>query len=764
MSGNIDRRSFLKMAGWGALSSMVGDLPGLLNTRSFAETAGNSIIKSHCPLCPKGCGVDLVIEGGRIREVRGMIEDPETRGLLCDLGKSLPEVIASEKRLTTPLKRVGEKGREEFVAISWEEALTTIARQWMQIIQEDGAQSIAGYLGNALSMESYFLLPRLMYALGSPNIFLPEGQDEGAWGWAGKLTAGSFPSVSFEGWDKTKCFILWGHDPEGSSPCTTAQWIREKRKKGSKLIVVDPRRIPLAKEADEWVPLRPGTDGALAWSMAQVIIKENLLNSEFIDEWTDGFKGFKEIALREEYQVEKVAAICGIKPEQIERIARIYAQNTPSLILGGSGVSQHGSGLQNSRAVHCLTLLTGNVNKPGSNLYYSYPLSPARGFASLRERVEHTGILDRQLVKLPLGYCDSSRLWDILIAGGDDLYWKNYIFRNGLSEGKTPYSFTDVYSTGYQGKAYSLRSLIVLESDPLRELPHSLEGKMALKKIPFLVVISPFLNETARYADIILPSTISPESTNLVSCHRPLSSQYLRVRKKAISPRGECKPYQTIISSLAYMMGAGKLFAFTERGFMDMIFRSSPFTQKLTYQSISASPLPLLPLYQVRNLFPHPYRKSFDTPSGKVMFASRPLAQMGFNPYPEWSSPLEGKIKTPKFFTKYPLTLVTGKILANAVSAKEDEILINPQDAKEHKLEKGIEVWVESKINKVRRKVKISEEIAQGVVWTAKPIFSLRPEEEGRVARVNYLIDDQHNDPITGTPRFNEMLVKVYKS
>lgn len=164
------------------MSSMVGALPGLLNTRSFAETAGNSIVKSHCPLCPKGCGVDLVIEGGRIKEVRGMIEDPETRGLLCDLGKSLPEVIASEKRLTTPLKRVGEKGREDFVAISWEEALTTIARQWMQIIQEDGAQSIAGYLGNALSMESYFLLPRLMYALGSPNIFLPEGQDEGAWG------------------------------------------------------------------------------------------------------------------------------------------------------------------------------------------------------------------------------------------------------------------------------------------------------------------------------------------------------------------------------------------------------------------------------------------------------------------------------------------------------------------------------------------------------------------------------------------------------
>jgi anaerobic selenocysteine-containing dehydrogenase len=193
-----------------------------------------------------------------------------------------------------------------------------------------------------------------------------------------------------------------------------------------------------------------------------------------------------------------------------------------------------------------------------------------------------------------------------------------------------------------------------------------------------------------------------------------------------------------------------------------MIFRSSPFTQRLTYQSLSASPLPLLPLYQVRNLFPHPYRKSFDTPSGKAMFASKPLAQMGFNPYPEWFPPLEGKIKTPEFFAKYPLTLVTGKTLMKGVSAKEDEILINPQDATNHELEEGLSVWVESKINKVRRKVKISEEIAQGVVWISKPMFSITPEGADSVARINYLIDDQHNDPITGTPRFNEMLVRVY--
>ena len=555
-------------------------------------------------------------------------------------------------------------------------------------------------------MDAYWLLPRLMYALGSPNVFLPVGKDESAWGWAGKLTAGSFPTMSFEQGDKTNCIVLWGHNPDDSTPCTTPQWIREQRKRGAKLVVIDPRKTPLAEEADEWIPLRPGTDGALAWSMAQVIIKENLHDVDFIEKWTEGFEGFKEIALREEYQPEKVAALCGIQAGQIELAARLYANNTPSLILGGSGISLHGSGLQNCRAVHCLASLTGNVNQPGSNLYYSYPLEPATGLASLRDRVEQTGILDKQLVRLPLGYSDSARLWDILLAGGDGLSWKNTIFRRALSEGRAPYSHTDVYASGYEGQAYSLKSLIVLESDPLGELPNTFKGKMALKKLPFLVAITPFLNETARSADIIFPAAISPESTNLVSCQLPVGRHYLRIRKKALAPRGQSKSYQTTIGLLAASLGAGKLFPFNEGSFMNMLFKSSPFTRSHSYETLTASPLPMIPLYRVRDLFPHPHRKSFDTDSGKVMFRSSPLHQMGCNPYPEWWPPLEGKTRTPEYFARYPFVLVTGRTLDEKATKGNDCVLVNSRDAQTLGLAEGTEVWVESKINKIKKKVK----------------------------------------------------------
>ena len=233
MSSNATRRSFMKIAGLSALSTLGGGMPGLLERGSFAQEAGNPLVKSNCPLCPQGCGIDLFIEDGKLTQVRGMVEDPETRGMLCDRGKTLPEVIRSEKRVLTPLKKSGKKGEEEFIPISWQEALSTVAQRWTQIILEDGAHAIAGYLGNSLTMEAYWLLPRLLFAMGSPNLFLPVGQDESAWGWAGKLTVGSFPTVSFEQVEKSSCIVLWGHNPDDSTPCTTPRCIRVQRKRGA---------------------------------------------------------------------------------------------------------------------------------------------------------------------------------------------------------------------------------------------------------------------------------------------------------------------------------------------------------------------------------------------------------------------------------------------------------------------------------------------------------------------------------------------------
>jgi anaerobic selenocysteine-containing dehydrogenase len=307
-----------------------------------------------------------------------------------------------------------------------------------------------------------------------------------------------------------------------------------------------------------------------------------------------------------------------------------------------------------------------------------------------------------------------------------------------------------------------LKSLIVLESDPLGELPDTLKGKMALKKPPFLVAITPFLNETARSADIIFPAAISPESTNLVSCHLPVSRHYLRVRKKALAPRGQSQSYQTTIGLLATALGAGKLFAFNEGTFMNMLFKSSPFTQSHSYEVLTASPLPMIPLYRVRDLFPHPHRKSFDTPSGKVMFRSSPLLQMGFNPYPEWWPPLEGKILTPVYFTRYPLILATGRVMEGETPEGNNCVLINPLDARTLGLAEGAEVWVESKINKIKKKVKIRADITRGVVWMPWDKNPLRDKEVVAGTQVNYLIDGRNNDPVCGAPRFNEMLVKVY--
>jgi anaerobic selenocysteine-containing dehydrogenase len=236
----------------------------------------------------------------------------------------------------------------------------------------------------------------------------------------------------------------------------------------------------------------------------------------------------------------------------------------------------------------------------------------------------------------------------------------------------------------------------------------------------------------------------------------------LRIRKKALEPRGQSKSYQTTIGLLGASLGAGKLFDFNEESFVNLLFKSSPFTQERSYEQLTASPLPMIPLYSVRDLFPHPHRKSFDTPSGKVMFRSNPLFQMGFNPYPEWSPPLEGKTLTPDYFARYPFLLVTGRTLGGKTPGKDDFVLIHSRDAQTLNLAEGAEVWVESKVNKIKRKLKISENIAPGVVWIPLEKNPLRDKETVEETPVNYLVDARNNDPVCGAARFNEMLVKIY--
>lgn len=760
----MDRRSLLKMGGYGILALLCPDT--LKGSKSLAQTA-DTIVKTHCGLCSWECGIDVRMRAGKVLGIEGMVEDPETRGGICPLGKEQGKLLTDPERILTPLKREGKRGEGKFRPISWPEALSIIKERWTQILKESGGISISGFFGSDLSLDGQWMAQRLFSLLGSPNLFLQRTADLSSWNFAGTTLIGGSPSLSLEDLNRSRCIILWGANHLLSGWSIGRQRIQEILKKGTKLIVIDPRPTFLAERASLWLRPRPGTDGLLAWSMAQVILEGNLHDREFIKQWTMGFEGYVEMASKIEYSPPATASICGVPAAQILEAARTFAMLKPAMIIGGLGVSQHSAGVQTGRAIQSLSALTGNMNVKGGNLFFPHPLESLAGPASLIDRLKDSTSWQRRVVELSTERMDSNRLWDLILADGRDTHWRKYIFRTAFSEKGDPFSRADAYPGGYKGKAYKIRSLLVQGGNPLSTLPNSLKGKLALEKVEFLIVADSFLTETVAYGDLVLPVSMGLESFGLLGGQHSLIRPWLSLRSPAVKAPKDCRSHQGILGALGRAMGYGQEFDFTEEQFIDMVLKSSPQTASIHFENLLKAPSRKLPLFGTLQIFPTPYhRQSFPTPSGKIEFQSQILMKNGFNPYPEWSPPVESPESTPEFYKKYPFFLTTGESGWEELEALEKKGLaraeVSPADAKKLFLKDGDSIVVESKVGRKRFLVSISEKMKPGVVWVSLGRRMGRPKSLG-IDSVNLVIDDAFNDPLSGASRSNEMLVRIFK-
>ncbi|MDY6863319.1 MAG: molybdopterin-dependent oxidoreductase, partial [Thermodesulfobacteriota bacterium] len=757
------RRNFLKFCGVGFFSSLT--LNPFFEKSIFAlEEKGQEAFKTRCSLCSFGCGMEVKIKGGKIAEIEGLTGDPESLGHLCQWGSSLKELIYHPKRVLKPLKRKGEKGKGEFTTISWEEALSIIRDKWFAIIREEGPEAIACYLGENIGLEAYFLLPRLFYSMGSPNLFSPALSGQRGWGYGGYFTVGEFPCFNLEDIKRAKCLIFWGYNPNADTSPGIQEIIKQKAKENVKIITIDPKKVQNLNN-QIWIPMLPGYDGLLAWSMAQVIIKEGLYDNKFIEDWGWGFEGFKDIALKSEYSPDTVGKRLGIPPEKIKSIAITYAKEKPALILGGRGVSMHSSGVQNSRAIHNLIALTGNINRQGGNSYYTFPLNPLKGYLSLEDRLKIDDRGKKQLVVLPVGFSDTNRLWDLLNADGDDNYWREHIFRCAISEKRTPYNLRYVYQNGYQGSAYKIRSLLCAGANPLLVHSNTLKGKTALKKLNFLVCIANRIDNTGAYADIILPQALCLEADQIVGNQWPSGNSYLKLSEKVIPPAGECLPLFDTICRLGNILGYKKEFDTSFEGIIDKMGEENPGSSKIKHQRLKSSPIKALPLYSHQNLFPHPHYKKFNTPAGKVMFRSETLAELGFNPYPEFVPPVESKEKTPTLADKFPLILTMGMAdLKKEEKTSDIRAELNPFDAEKYNIKEGDMIFFETKTGREGYTVKLNADLKQGVVWILSPSNATKGifTNAGKMEQNAFvLVNDAYNDPICGAEPSKEMLVRI---
>jgi len=680
------------------------------------------VIKSVCMLCYMVCGVEAHVKNGKLIKVEGMNDHPVTKGDLCPRGRHLSDYVYSPDRIKYPMMRDHNGNLKR---VSWDEALDTIAEKLETIKQKYGARAVAlsvGSIGAENILISAFA-QRWRAAFGTPNFFSIEAHCFRSRIMARLFTFGTYPLSDL---DKAECVILWGHNPDASEPPIAAR-LHKLVDKGLKVIVIDPRRIPLAKRGFH-VPIRPGTDAALALGMMNVIISEGLYDSEFIDKHTTGFDKLVEHV--KAYPPEKVAKICGVPSDDIYKISRIFAGADGACIEQGiNSLDQHINGFQNNRALAILQAITGNYNRAGA-----WCVSPPARLADLRLPVEGE----------PLGaeeFPIFHSFWGMTSPYGQQMVLPDVI----LTE-----------------KPYPIKAMMVSAGNPVSAWPDAQKVKKALKKLDLLVVSDLFMSETAKLADIVLPVCSSVETLGLAYNYALTTGiSFAMLSKKLIEPIGESKPDWWIYSELGRKMGYGEYFPWNnDEEVVEHMLGPSGMTLK---QLLDEKPEGIM--YNKRSYdFPEKVR----TPSGTVEIYSQSLADFGEDPIPVHKEPTQSPVSAPELAREFPLILVTGaripqythwqmKSIPQLRGLAPDPIAwMHPGTGKDAGISDDDFIFVETRNGKIKVKAAFIEEMKPGVV-------SVAHGWEGEF-NANILTELDAKDSITGYCEFRNLACRIKRA
>ncbi|NRB20370.1 MAG: formate dehydrogenase subunit alpha [Rhodobacteraceae bacterium] len=491
-----------------------------------------------CPFCGVGCKVSLKVKDGKIKSVEG-INGPANEGRLCVKGRFGFDYIHHPHRLTKPLIRRDDapaKGLNvdpgnlgtHFREATWDEALDLAAKGLVDLRETHGGRSVAGFGSAKCTNEEAYLFQkfirqgfkhnnvdhctRLCHASSVAALIENVG--------SGAVTA------TFNQIENSDVAIIIGSNPIENHP-VAATYFKQFTKRGGKLIVMDPRGVGMRRFAEEMVQFRPGADVSLLNAIMNVIVEEELYDQAYIEKYTENWEAQK--AHLAPFTPEAMSEICGVSPDQIRRVARIYANGKAALIFWGMGISQHIHGTDNSRCLISLALMTGNVGKPGAGLH------PLRGQNNVQ------GASDAGLV--PMFLPDYQSVMDDGIRKAFTDVWGSDDFSS--EKGLT---VTEIVDQVYAG---NIKGMYIQGENPAMSDPDVEHARDAFAKLELLVVQDIFLTETANYADIILPASTLYEKNGTVS---NTNRQVQRVRP-AVPPPGEAREDWLITTDLAKRIG-----------------------------------------------------------------------------------------------------------------------------------------------------------------------------------------------------------------
>jgi anaerobic selenocysteine-containing dehydrogenase len=677
------------------------------------EEKGMRVVRSisrSAPGCHEGCGVLLYVRAGKLVKVEGDPDFPHNQGRLCPRCLAVPQAVYHRDRLKYPLKRAGERGEGKWERITWEEAYGTIANKWNQIKSENGPESVVFFRGTGRDIGSY--ISRLAYSFGSPNVADFAPMDGHACHRPRTITmralmgnyavadcAQLFPE-RFEnpGWKLPTCIIIWGNNPIITSPDGfMGHWLIECMKRGTEMVVIDPRRTWLATRAKVWMQIRPGTDAALALGMLNVIINEKLYDEEVVREWTHGFDELKMRA--QAYTPEKVSEITWIPREQIIKGARIYATSKPAAIQMGVALEQNKECVTTIHSLVALWTITGNLDMPGGQVFRSKLF----GFHKL-VNVWGSELLAEEQKRKQVGlgmypFLDWAESPPSEVVMDQILSGTPYPIKAGW------FQTTNTFACG--------------AADPRRVYT-------ALKKLDFNVVVDLFMTPTAMaLADIVLPAATYPERDGIAQPGG--SGSYLGCINKAIEPVGDCKSDMEINLELGKRLSPE---AWPWESVQDM-FNSMLKPLGMTFEELRETGF----AYDTIEYRKHekgllrPDRKAgFDTPTGKVELYSTVLDRYGLDPLPYFEEPPESPVSTPEIADEYPLVLITGARTWGSFHSEHRQIPllrrmnpepiteIHPETAAALGIRDGDWVYIESKYGRCRQRAKLTTGIHRRVV------------------------------------------------
>jgi formate dehydrogenase major subunit len=667
----------------------------LMPARGVGLQKADKTVDSVCPFCGVGCLLTYHVKQNKIIFVNGK-DGPSNHGRLCVKGRYGFDYAHHPHRLTKPLIRKENvtKGADfvvdpgdwsaVFREATWEEALE-LAAAGLKKIRDEDRYALAGFGSAKGSNEEAYLFQKLVRTgFGTNNVdhctrlchassvaALLEGIGSGA------------VSNQVNDVENSEVIFLIGANPTSNHP-VAATWMKNAAKRGAKLLYADPRQSELSRHAWRFLQFKPDTDVALLNAMIHSIIDENLVNGDFVKDRTSGFEALKENA--KNFAPEKMAPICGIPAQTIREVARAFATAKASIILWGMGISQHVHGTDNARCLIALTLMTGQVGRPGTGLH------PLRGQNNVQ------GASDSGLI--PMMYPDYQRVSTPEAQQRFEKLWGTAL---DLKPGLT---VVEIMNAAYDG---SIRGMYIMGENPAMSDPDVEHARAAMAKLEHLVVQDIFLTETAYLADVVLPATAWPEKTGTVTN----TDRMVQLGRKALEAPGDAREDLWIIVELAKRLGLEWTYSHPKDVFEEM--RTCMDSIKgITWERLERDSSVTYPCENEGDPGqPVVFTTHFPTPTGRGKFVPADLIPAAERPDRE-----------------YPMVLITGRQLehwhtgamtrrAGALDAIEPEptASLHPLDLDEIKVKPGDVVTVESRRGRISLYARADAGTPRGAVF-----------------------------------------------